>query len=96
MYVPASVVVPEIVRWGQTPSEIHRLAYQHPEVRTRERYQALSKVLDGLAPFRVATAMGRGEKTIYTWLHRYNKAGPEGLAYRHTGGRKPAFSPSGG
>ncbi len=89
------MVVPDIVRWGQTPGEIHRLAIEHPDVRTRERYMVLAKVLDGLAPFRVTEAIGRCEKTIYTWLHTYNRDGPQGLEYQHTGGRKPAFSPSG-
>jgi len=89
------MVIPQIGRWHQTPGEIHRLAFAHPCMRTRERYQALSKVLDGLPAFRVAEALDRNETTIYSWLRRYNKAGPEGFEYRHTGGRSPAFSPSG-
>ena len=90
------MIIPQIARWNQAPSDIHRLAFSHPNKRTRERYLALSKVLDGLAPFRVADAMGKSEKTIYTWLHRYNESGPEGIEYRRTGGRKPSFRPARG
>ena len=89
------MVVPDIARWGQTPDDIHQLALRHSHVRTRQRYLAFSKVLDGLAPWRVANAMGIDESTIYTWLRRYNKDGPNAIEYRRTGGRKPAFSPSG-
>ncbi len=85
------MIIPEIARWDQTPLDIYRLAVEHEHPRTRERYLALSKVLDGLAPWRVARAMGRSEKAIYTWLHRYNEGGPERLEYRRTGGRRPSF-----
>tara|TARA_R110002072_G_C7908092_1_gene530127 strand:- start:1216 stop:1488 length:273 start_codon:yes stop_codon:yes gene_type:complete len=90
------MIIPEIARWSQTPVEIHRLAFSHPNVRTRERYLALSKVLDGLAPYRVAEAMKKSETTIYTWLRRYNKLGPKGIEYKHTGGRPPSFPATGG
>jgi transposase len=90
------MIVPQIARWGHTPIDIYRLAVEHPHPRTRERYLALSKVLDGLAPWRVATAIGRSEKAVYTWLKRYNEAGPAGIEYRRTGGRRPAFQSSGG
>lgn len=90
------MIIPEIVRWNQTPTEIHRLAFSHENKRTRERYLALSKVLDGLAPFRVAAAMGKSESTVYTWLRRYNESGPKGIEYRRTGGRKRSFRPERG
>jgi hypothetical protein len=90
------MIRPLISRWKQTPLRIHQLAVEHPHPRTRERYLALSKVLDGLAPWRVARAMGRSESAVYTWLKRYNEAGPEGIEYRRTGGRRPAFRRSRG
>jgi transposase len=90
------MIIPEIARWKQTPIEIHRLAFSHANVRTRERYLALSKVLDGLAPFRVAATMGKSESTIYTWLRRYNESGPQGIEYRRSGGRRPSFRPARG
>lgn len=90
------MIIPDIARWNQTPTEIHKLAFCHPNKRTRERYLALSKVLDGLAAFRVADAMGRSESTVYAWLRKYNEEGPEGIEFRRTGGRKPAFRPPGG
>ena len=90
------MIRPLIARWNQTPRDIYRLAVEHPHPRTRERYMALSKVLDGLAPWRVAAAIGRSEKAVYTWLKRYNEAGPGGIEYRRTGGRRPAFQPPGG
>jgi len=88
---PQAMITPQIARWGQTPLDVYRLSVEHPAPRTRERYMALSKILDGQPVWRLAPAIGRSTKAVYTWLKRYNESGPEGLEYRHTGGRQPSF-----
>lgn len=63
----------------------------------RERAAALLKIAAGESGLRVARQgllKPRTPRTVYRWVHRYQKEGIEGLEIRVGRGRKPAFSPS--
>ncbi len=62
----------------------------------RERAAALLKISEGFSPHKVARKMllkERDPDTVYSWLHRYNENGIQGLFYTPGRGRKPAYSP---
>ncbi len=62
----------------------------------RERAAAFLKISEGFSPHKVARKMllkERDPDTVYSWLHRYNENGIQGLFYTPGRGRKPAYSP---
>ena len=78
-------------RWGQTPEDLRRLATNAPHPRTRERFLALDEIAADSCATRVASRTRRHPQTVMEWVHLYNTSGPEALAYRRTGGRRPFF-----
>ena len=40
---------------------------------------------------RLAERTGRYPQTVMGWVHAYNAQGPDALAFRRTGGRRPFF-----
>ena len=84
----------DCARWGQTPEDLRRLATSAPHQRTRERFLALYEVTQASCATRVAARTRRHPQTVMEWLHLYNTRGPEVLAYRRTGGRRPLFAPT--
>jgi len=77
-------------------AELVRLRDTAPKPYLRERAAALLKIADGARPAHVARTgllRRRKERTVYTWLTRYQQEGVTGLTLRPGRGRKPAFSP---
>ena len=80
----------ECARWGQTPEDLRRASVEAPHPRSRERFQALYLIASGRFNATACAAhIGRQDETVLRWAHRYNRHGPEALAYRHSGGRAP-------
>src|SRR5829696_9045603 len=79
-------------RWGQTPEDLRHLAVSAPHARTRERALALLDITQHRCATQVARRTGRRALTVLGWVHAYNAQGPDALAFRRTGGRRPFFA----
>src|SRR4051794_36437606 len=84
----------DYARWGQTPEDLCHLALSAPHARTRERALALFDITQHSCATQAAMRTGRRAHTVMDWVHAYNQGGPDALAFRRTGGRRPPFSPS--
>ena len=82
----------DLARWGQTPEDLRHLALSAPHARTRERALALFDITQGRCATRLAERTGRHPQTVMGWVHAYNAQGPDALAFRRTGGRRPFFA----
>jgi hypothetical protein len=85
------VIRVEDARWGQSPQDLRSLALSAPHARTRERALALFEITRGRCATRLAERTGRHPQTVMGWVHSYNAQGPDALAFRRTGGRRPFF-----
>src|SRR5215217_5544464 len=83
----------DYARWGQTPEDLRHLALSAPHARTRERALALFDITQHRCATQVAMRTGRRAHTVLGWVHAYNAQGPDALAFRRTGGRRPFFCP---
>jgi hypothetical protein len=84
----------EIQRWGQSLDDLRRLALQAGHPRTRERFLALSLIVDGAHNATSwAAQFGRQDDTVLKWVHDDNAHGPDALTYRRTGGPAPLLRP---
>ena len=84
------MVRPDLNTWGQTPDDLRRLSVHAQHRRSRERFLALYMIATQQTNATTwAAQTGRTKETVLNWVHRYNLTGPEGVAYRHTGGRRP-------
>jgi hypothetical protein len=86
------VIRVEDARWGQSPRDLRCLAVSAPHARTRERALALFEIAQGRCATRLAERTGRHPQTVMGWVHAYNAQGPDALAFRRTGGRRPFFA----
>ena len=84
----------DYARWSQTPEGLRSLALSAPHARTRERALALFEITQGRCATRVAARTGRHPQTVLGWVHAHNAHGPDALAFRRTGGRRPFFARS--
>ena len=84
----------DYARWGQTPEDLRHLAVSAPHARTRERALALFDITQHRCATQVAGRTGRRAHTVMDWVHAYNQGGPDALAFRRTGGRRPFFARS--
>jgi Homeodomain-like domain len=84
----------EHAHWGQSPEDLRSLALSAPHARTRERALALFEITQGRCATRLAARTGRHPQTVMGWVHAYNAHGPDALAFRRTGGRRPFFARS--
>ena len=84
----------DCARWGGTAEDLRHLALSAPHARTRERALALYEITQGSCATRVAACTGRHPQTVMDWVHAYNAQGPDALAFRRTGGRRPFFAHS--
>ena len=84
----------DYARWGQTPEDLRHLALSAPHARTRERALALFDITQHRCATQVAVRTGRRAHTVMDWVHAYNAQGPDALAFRRTGGRRPFFAHS--
>lgn len=81
---------PEYSKWNQEVEDLLRLSTESAHPRDRERYLALYMI--GTCQSNAtkwAKEIGRENRTVMGWVHLYNSHGPEGIAYRHSGGRSP-------
>jgi hypothetical protein len=78
-------------RWGQTPEDLRHLALSAPHARTRERALALLDITQHSCATPVAGRTGRRAHTGMGWVHADKAQGPDALAFRRTGGRRPFF-----
>src|SRR4051795_5288260 len=83
----------DYARWGQTPEDLRHLALSAPHARTRERALALFDITQHRCATQVAGRTGRRAHTVMDWGHAANQGGPDALAFRRTGGRRPLFFP---
>jgi transposase len=80
----------------QQRNELEDLRDHHDKPYLRERAAALLKIAQGSSARWVALQgllKRRQPDTVYAWVHRYERAGLEGLFIRAGRGRRPAFSP---
>lgn len=85
----------DMARWGQSLEDLRVASVESPHRRTRERFQALYLIASGRFNATTCAAhIGRQDETVLAWLHLYNAAGPDSLAYRKTGGRAPLLPPA--
>ena len=82
----------DYARWGQTPEDLRHLALSAPHARTRERALALFDITQHRCATQVAGRTGRRAHTVMDWVHAYHQGGPDALAFRRTGGRRPFFA----
>ncbi len=82
----------DCARWGQTPEDLRHLALSAPHARTRERVLALFDITQRSCATQGALRTGRRAHTVLGWVHAYNQGGPDALAFRRTGGRRPFFA----
>src|SRR5262245_44725889 len=86
----------ELDRWGQSLEDLRTASLRAAHPRTRERFQALYLIASGRFNATTGAAhIGRSDETVLGWVHRYNRGGPDALAYRHTGGRALLLAPNG-
>src|SRR3954447_6420023 len=90
---PRSYPTVDCARWGQTSEDLRHLALSAPHARTRERALALFDITQHSCATQVAGRTGRRAHTVMDWVHAYNPGGPDALAFRRTGGRRPFFCP---
>jgi transposase len=84
------MVRPDIHKWGQSPSDLRRLSVEAEHPRSRERFLALYMISsEQTSAYGWSKEVGRTKETVLQWVHRYNDTGPDGVMYRHTGGRTP-------
>ena len=84
------MVRPETAKWDQTLADLRRLSVEAEHARTRERFLALYMIgSERTNATQWAAEIGRDDNTVMSWVHTYNKSGPEALSYRRTGGRPP-------
>ena len=78
-----------------TPEEryaLEQLAHSRTaQARLVERAQILLAVADGHRPSHVAKELGLSRPTVYTWLHRFNEQGLQGLGDRPRAGRPHTY-----
>jgi hypothetical protein len=82
----------EYARWGQSPEDLRSLVLSAPHARTRERALALFDIAQHSCATQVAVRTGRRAHTGLGWGHADNAQGPDALAFRRTGGRRPFFA----
>lgn len=84
---------PDYTKWNQTSEDLLKLSMDAASLRSRERYLALYMIGSHQSnATKWAAQIGREDQTVMGWVHLYNAAGPEGVAYRHTGGAPPFLS----
>lgn len=79
------MIEPKLDRWGQSCSDLKRMATSSSHPRTRERFSALAKIASGISITKVAADLKKHRKSLVAWVKIYNERGPSALIYRHSG-----------
>ena len=74
-------------RWKLDGGQVRERMYQAPT--PRERWHALWLLAQGWSAARVAAALERDPHTIGEWIAAFDRSGPAGLAFEHSGGSPP-------
>ena len=87
------MIRPDFSKWNQTAREILTLSIESEHPRDREQYLALYMIGTGQTnATRWSQEVGRQDDTVIGWVHLYNEAGPEGVRWRPSGGKRPLFA----
>lgn len=87
------MVRPDFQKWAQSIEEIRRLSVEAEHQRSRERFQALYIIGSSQNnASQWAEKIKRRPQTVLDWVHRYNRYGPTGIDYQHSGGRQAKLS----
>jgi transposase len=89
--------MPKALNFTMNQEELEEIAqainhHKRPEV--RQRAMGLRLLHEGQRPEEVAKFMDVSMPTVYSWYHRYQAMGIEGLANRPKSGRKPKATPN--
>jgi transposase len=74
-------------------SELRRLAKVSKDANQSRRLLSLAAVRDGMNRADAARIGGMDRQTLRDWVHRFNKAGPDGLLDAWASGPTPRLSP---
>jgi transposase len=85
----AAVVV---TRMDHTPAELRALAANSYDADQARRLLAVAMVLEGTSRLDAARQAGMDRQTLRDWVHRYNKAGVDGLVSRKPPGAAPKLT----
>lgn len=73
--------------------ELRRLAACSRDARQSRRLLSLAAVLDGMSRSDAARIGGMDRQTLRDWVHRFNRAGPDGLCDSWSAGPPARLSP---
>ena len=91
------MIKPDFAKWQQSLEDMRRLMVEAKHERSRERFQALYMIGSGQSnATHWAQLIQRNERTVMTWVHLYNREGPEKMHYQHSGGRTPFLTKASG
>jgi transposase len=83
-----------LAQWQLDVEQVRERVYRAPTPRERERWHALWLLARGWSAAQVAEALARDPHTIGGWVAAFRGAGPAGLAFEHTGGSPPPWTPA--
>ena len=81
-----------ITRTEHTAEQLRALAANSKNVAQARRLLAIAMVLEGASRLDAARQAGMDRQTLRDWVHRYNKAGVDGLVSRTAPGAKPKLT----
>ena len=81
-----------ITRMDMSAAALRAAAKRSGDARQASRILAIAMVLDGFSREEAARLCGMDRQTLRDWVHRYNKAGLDGLADRGRSGRPASLS----
>ena len=81
-----------ITRLDMSAADLRAEAKRSADAKQAARILAIALVLDGFSREDAARLCGMDRQTLRDWVHRYNKAGLEGLADRARSGRPASLS----
>jgi transposase len=80
------------MRSDYSPEGLRRLARNCKDSNQSRRLLSLAAVLDGMNREEAARIGGMDRQTLRDWVHRFNRAGPDGLKDAWNGGPEPRLS----
>ena len=81
-----------ITRMEMSAADLRAAAKRSADAKQASRILAIAMVLDGFSREDAARLCGMDRQTLRDWVHRYNKAGLDGLADRARSGRPASLS----
>ena len=81
-----------ITRTDLSSADLRAVAKRAMDAKQAARILAIAMVLDGFSREEAARLCGMDRQTLRDWVHRYNKAGLDGLADRPRSGRPASLS----